>query len=108
MKGLEKYIKKHGRHFTERLAVEAVDNRWNTSEIEKCSQRIVYYNVSEATLGDIVFLTNMYYKTMSSQKPSKIKCVKYALSIIGKMETSGYAFNLWASENWDIDLNKYI
>lgn len=56
MKGLRKYIAKHGRHFTPELAAKVLDCKWNASEVEIASDRVVYYNVSGATLGDIVFL----------------------------------------------------
>lgn len=46
MKGLEEYISTHGRHFTERLAITVIDSKWSTSEIEKTSEAMVYYNVS--------------------------------------------------------------
>ena len=77
MKGLEKYISKHGRHFTERLAIAAIDSRWSSLEIEKSSEEMVYYNVSEATLGDIIFLVHKYKE--NNCYATKKKCLKYAL-----------------------------
>ena len=103
MKGLGKYIAKHGRHFTPELAVKVLDCKWNASEVERASDRVVYYNVSGATLGDIVFLTNLF-----SCSFSKRKCIKYALEIVGNVNTNGYAFNAWLLSNEDIDLNSYI
>lgn len=48
MKGLRKYITKHGRHFTPELAAKVLDCKWNASEVEIASDRVVYYNVSGA------------------------------------------------------------
>lgn len=103
MKGLRKYIAKHGRHFTPELAAKVLDCKWNVSEIERASDRVVYYNVSGATLGDIVFLTNLF-----SCSFSKRRCIKYALEIVENVDTNGYAFNAWLLSNEDIDLNSYI
>ena len=58
MKGLRQYIKKHGKHFTEELAYKTAGKRWSSTQIEKATQREVYYNVTASTLGDIVYLAN--------------------------------------------------
>lgn len=106
MKGLEVYISKHGRHFTERLAIAAIDSRWSSSEIERSSEAMVYYNVSEATLGDIVFLVNKYKK--NNCRATKKKCLRYALDIVGNYNTNGFAFNLFSLMNSSIDLKEYV
>lgn len=98
MKGLRKYIAKHGRHFTPELAAKVLDCKWNASEVEIASDRVVYYNVSGATLGDIVFLTNLFSCSL----------LKYALEIVGNVNTNGYAFNAWLLSKEDVDLNGYI
>lgn len=103
MNGLRKYMAKHGRHFTLELAVKVLDCKWNVSEIEKAFDRVVYYNVSEATLGDIVFLVNLFSYSLPKQE-----CIRYALNIVGDINTNGYAFNVWLLSNEDIDLNKYV
>lgn len=33
---------------------------------------------------------------------------RYALEIVGDVNTNGYAFNAWLLSNEDIDLNRYI
>ncbi len=106
MKGLEEYISKHGSHFTEKLAIAVIDSKWSTSEIEKTSEAMVYYNVSEATLGDIVFLVNKYKK--NHYHASKKRCLKYALDIVGDYNSNGYAFSLFSLINSNIDLKDYI
>jgi len=103
MKGLRRYIAKHGRHFTVELAMKVIDCKWGSSEVENASDRAVYYNVSEATIGDIVFLTNLF-----SESFSKRRCIKYALEIVGNVDRNGYAFDAWLSSHEDIDLTEYI
>lgn len=46
----------HGRHFTEELVRDAIYNRWSSLEIRKASEGQVYYNVSKATLDDVVYM----------------------------------------------------
>ena len=58
MKGLEEYIKKHGRHFTEELAHDVMGRYWTFEDIEASLQKKVYYNVSGCTSGDIVYYAN--------------------------------------------------
>lgn len=106
MKGLKEYISKHGRHFTEKLAIAVMDSKWSSSEIERSSETMVYYNVSEATLGDIVFLVNKYKKNHC--RATKKKCLKYALDIVGDYSSNGYAFTLFSLMNSSIDLKEYI
>lgn len=113
MKGVNKYIKKYGRHFTEKLATDAVKCRWNIGEINKTLNKKVWYNVSEATTGDILFLTNLagsFGKCFSID--SKSKCVDFALAIVGNVEHNGIAFETWLSimkkVGKDFDFSGYI
>lgn len=106
MKGLKEYIARHGRHFTESLAVMAVDGKWCPSDVEKTSETMVYYNVSEATLGDMVFLVNLY--NIMNRHASKRACVKYAIDVIGDVTMNGYAFSLWLTWNNDVNLYDFI
>lgn len=106
MKGLKEYISKHGNHFTEKLAIAVMDSKWSSSEIEKSSETMVYYNVSEATLGDIVFLVNKYKKNHC--RATKKRCLKYALDIVGNYSSNGYAFTLFSLMNSGIDLKEYV
>lgn len=106
MKGLKEYISKHGNHFTEKLAIAVMDSKWSPSEIKRSSETMVYYNVSEATLGDIVFLVNKYKKNHC--RATKKKCLKYALDIVGDYSSNGYAFILFSLMNSNIDLKEYV
>ena len=79
MKGLRKYIAKHGKHLTEQLAVDALECRWNIPEVVKATESKVYYNVSEATLGDIVLMVNHFNSCFIDA--NKYDCVKWALKL---------------------------
>jgi len=103
MKGLRQYIARHGKHFTVRLAGDVLECKWNHLEVERVTEARVYYNVSGATLGDMVFLVNLF-----SDSFPKRRCVGYALEIIGDVSKEGYAFDAWAMGNEDIDLREYI
>ena len=45
MKGLRQYIRKHGRHFTEELAMTVTKGRWDPSEIMKKAESMVIVKV---------------------------------------------------------------
>lgn len=107
MDGIEKYIAKYGRHLTNKLA-DTTNTKWCTDEIEKASAPLVYYNVSQSTIGDIAFLANLFYRKQKACHPYKQMCIKYALSIIENINAEGIAFELWLSENKGFDLEKYI
>ena len=106
MKGLRKYIAKHGKHLTEQLAVDALECRGNIPEEVKATESKVYYNVSEATLGDIVLMVNHFNSCFIDA--NKYDCVKWALSKVGDVNTNGYAFEILIESYNDIDLRKYI
>jgi hypothetical protein len=106
MKGLEEYIKVHGRHFTEELAYEAVGQKWKAAQIAKVAQSRVYYNVTESTLGDMTFLTNF-----KGKQHSLSQAVNWALAIIGDFFLMENPFNSWVeifAERDDFDFTPYI
>ena len=81
-------------HFTEQMAVKAIRSKWESIEVKRSIEGRVYYNVSSATLGDIIFLVNYYYCTYHAHKT---KCIKYALDVISDTSAVGYAYKLWLS-----------
>lgn len=103
MKGLRKYIARHGRHFTVELAMDVIDCKWNADEVRRASEALVYYNVSRATLGDMVFLANLFAYDLP-----KRKCIRYALDMVGNVEAEGRAFCAWLRSDDNIDLSRYI
>lgn len=109
MKGLGKYIKKYGKHFTEQLAMSVTSGRWDSSEIMKKAEDMVYYNVTGSTVGDIVFLANYAKDTGRAFYKSKHNCVKFALKIVGEYALhDGVMFNKWVGDTKDFDFTPYI
>jgi hypothetical protein len=103
MKGLRKYLKKYGPHFTEKLASKVVYKRWSMKDIINTSNRKVYYNVTDSTDGDMFFLVN-YFGT----RFNKIDAVNLMLTLVGDYYSTGIAFMYWCSINEDFDLTAYI
>ena len=113
MKGLEQYISKHGKHFTEQLALAVTDGRWDGVKVEKAAQRKVYYNVTGSTLGDMVYLTNwadMEYSLASKNHKATIdRCLRYTIYIIGNYAFhEGLPFQEWLEDLADFDFTPYI
>lgn len=108
MKGLKEYIAVHGRHFTLELVRDAIYNRWSSLEIRKTSEGQVYYNVSSATMGDMVYLVNLYHQVFKAFHPRKNVCMKFAFGIIGNVNAREYAFNHWILQGNSIDLRNYV
>jgi hypothetical protein len=109
MKGLQQYIRKHGLHFTVELALKAGGNRWSEDYVLKKSHGKVYYNVIEATLGDMVFLTNRG----ASKAYSVSRSIHYTLDIVGDYSyNNGKLFLDWLdsiiSSGTDFDFTDYI
>lgn len=99
LKGLFKYLLKHGGHFTEELAIDAIHCRWNPFDVMNTTQRLVYYNVTGATVGDIVYLMNKAAVDCHRFHPSKIDCAKKALFIVGDYKGGRcYAFKQFIKE----------
>lgn len=103
MKGLKRYLARHGRHFTVKLAMDVIDCKWDANEVKKASDAMVYYNVSKSTLGDMVYFANLFAYDLP-----KRRCIEYALEMVGNVYAEGRAFNAWITLDEDIDLGKYI
>lgn len=109
MKGLEEYIKKHGKHFTEKLAYDAaLSKRWNKKQIEDAIQGKVWYNVTGSTIGDIIYLVNECYDDgligdmVGYNKKSR--CISYTLLYIGDFKNyGGRLFDQWLEEIEHLD-----
>jgi len=111
MKGLEEYVKKHGRHFTEKLANDAGRRKWNAEKIRLSAQKKVYYNVTGSTLGDMVYLMDMFCYHLSDQYTPG-KCLKLMLSWVGDYNKTGSPFCIWLTsltiKEKDFDFTPYI
>jgi len=109
MRGLKAYIRKHGRHFTEKLAMTVTKGKWGSSEIMEKAESMVYYNVTGSTIGDIVFLANYAKDTGKSFYKTKHNCVRFALCIVEEYALrDGAVFKKWLGDNKDFDLMQYI
>ena len=109
MKGLKQYIRKHGRHFTEELAIDATGGRWGKEDILDKVETYVYYNVTESTVGDILFLVNFAKDSGKPCLKTKHQCIKFALYIVGEYAMhDGVMFDKWADHATDFDLTHYI
>ena len=105
MKGLEQYLEKYGKHFTNELVKDVIDLKWSPKEIEDSAQRRVYYNVTESTLGDMVYLVHYF-------SDNKTRGIKDMLAYIGDVRNNGTAFTEWiycaALTGRHIDFTPYI
>lgn len=109
MKGLKQYIRKHGKHFTEKLAMSATKGKWNTEEIVSKVETYVYYNITESTVGDIVFLVNFAKDSGRDFLKTKHQCIKFALCIVGEYAMhGGVIFSKWAMDKKDFDLTEFV
>lgn len=106
MNGLEEYIKRHGRHLTERLALDSTEVRWSAAKVRKAVERRVYYNVTKSTVGDMVYLANEYHARCP--RHHKVQCIKYVLRIVGDVAMEGYAFDDWLARDGSVDLGEYM
>lgn len=109
MKGLKQYIRRHGRHFTEELAL-AVTDKWNVEQVMSSAQKKVYYNVTSATDGDIVYLVNA---CNALDGLSKGESLNISLSIVGDyIGGKEYAFRYFIGtaklHKPDFDFTPYI
>ena len=109
MKGLKEYIKKHGNHFTEQLALTVTDGRWDGVRVEKAAQRRVYYNVTGSTLGDMVYLVNKVHSDGLLVKDTIVQCVAFMLCVISSYDNGrDAAFSDWLEDLTDFDFTPYI
>jgi hypothetical protein len=109
VKGLKRYIKKHGRHFTEELALSVTNGRWRSSEVMEKAQSMVYYNVTGSTVGDMVFLANYAKDTGKPFYRTIHNCVRFALCIVGEYALrNGAMFSKWVGDTKEFDLTPYI
>lgn len=97
MKNVRDYIKKHGRHFTVGLARKAVPQKWSLRQIRKAMDRKVWYNVIDATDGDILYLTNLAHSLGISPIG---KCVDFTIGILGNYAFhGGSVFKAWLADD---------
>lgn len=109
----DEYVKKHGYHFTEELAehisqmmvnVNGQEHSWTAAQVKKAMESLGLMPLgktkTEATLGDITYLANMYYSDLYPEiLKDEASCIKTAHKIA--MDPDGYkgmVFCRWTSD----------
>ena len=104
MKGLKKYIDRYGYHFTESLSHDVSKHRWTSKDLIKRLENKVYYNVTESSLGDMLYIINACDDTKSGKEG-----IKYMLSIVEDFNYyGGKIFKEWLHQVEDFDFTPYI
>lgn len=123
----ESYVKKHGYHFTEALAehvsklmvnANGQEHSWTASQVKRAMESLGL-NISaktktEATLGDLTYLANMYYADLYPDPlKEEASCLRTAYKIA--MDPDGYKgmiFCRWTADAIglavNIDWKKFI
>lgn len=111
MKGLKEYVEKHGKHFTEELAGAVSKRKWNASKVVRDSQKKVYYNVTGSTVGDMVYMMDMFWYYLAEQYTYGMS-MKLMLRWVGNYNKTGSPFSMWLGSldynNKDFDFTPYI
>lgn len=122
----DEYVKKHGYHFTEALAehvsrmmenANGEQHSWTTAQVKKAMESLGLMPIgktkSEATLGDITYLANMYYADLYPDPfKDEASCLRAAYRIA--VDPDGYkgmVFCRWTADAIgkaiDIDWKKF-
>jgi len=105
MKGLKEYIRKNGKHITEKL-LRTINGKWSVKDIEKSAQKEVYYNVTDASKADLAYHVNRIHKDTGW---SKRKCLIKSLDIIGNYKVGrNLALRDFIQREKDFDFTPYI
>ena len=103
MEGLQQYVDKHGKHFTESLAYNVAGRHWSADKIIGALSSKVYYNVSGCTLGDIVYCVNrMNFSTKRDVQNFLLK------DVLCNVDMSDRLFGEWVEGNEYFDLTPYL
>ena len=123
----DEYVKKHGYHFTEALAehvsgmmenANGEQHSWTTAQVKKAMEGLGLMPIgktkSEATLGDITYLANMYYADLYPDPfKDEVSCLRAAYRIA--VDPDGYkgmVFCRWTADAIgkaiDIDWKKFV
>ena len=122
----EEYVKKHGYHFTEALAehvskmmenANGEEHTWTAQQVKKAMENLSLMplgeTVTQATLGDVTYLANMYYADLYPDPfKDEVSCLKAAHKIAkDKDGYKGMIFCRWTADaigkNIKIDWKKF-
>lgn len=126
-KGYSEYVEKHGYHFTEALAehvskmmenASGQEHSWTAAQVKKAMESLgllpISKTKSEATLGDITYLANMYYADLYPDPfKDEASCLRAAYRIA--VDPDGYkgmVFCRWTADAigkaLSIDWDKFV
>lgn len=115
----EEYVEKHGYHFTETLAehiskkmvnANGATHSWNASQVKGAMESLGLYplgnNKTEATLGDLTYLANMYYADFYPDVlKDEASCLKAAYKIATDPDGyKGMVFCRWTADAIGLDV----
>ena len=123
----DEYVKKHGYHFTEALAehvsrmmenANGEQHSWTAAQVKKAMESLGLMPIgktkSEATLGDITYLANMYYADLYPDPfKDEASCLRAAYRIAVVPDGyKGMVFCRWTADAIgkaiDIDWKKFM
>lgn len=112
-KGYSKYVAKHGYHFTDALAehvskmmvnANGQEHSWTAIQVKKAMEGLNLILSSktktEATLGDVTYLANMYYSDLYPELfKDEASCIKAAYKIASDPDGyKGMIFCRWTAD----------
>lgn len=122
----EEYVEKHGYHFTEALAehlskrmvnANGMNHSWTASQVKGAMESLGLLPLgktkSEATIGDLTYLANMYYADLFPDVlKDEASCLKAAHKIAADPDGyKGMVFCRWTADaiglDEDIDWKKF-
>lgn len=109
----DEYVKKHGYHFTEALAehiskmmknANGLTHSWTSMQVKSAMESLglmpLGHTKSEATLGDVTYLANMYYADLF---PDPLKDEASCLKVAYKVATDPDGYNGMVFCRWTAD-----
>lgn len=97
-KGYTEYVKKHGYHFTDKLAeyvsammvnANGLKHSWTANQVKKSMESLGLSIPENITIGDVTYLANMYYSDfMPEPLKDEASCLKAAYRIA--VDPDGY------------------
>ena len=115
----EEYVEKHGYHFTEALAehvskkmvnANGMAHSWTAEQVKKAMESLSLLPLgktkTEATLGDITYLANMYYADFFPEVlKDEVSCLKAAHKIATDPDGyKGLVFCRWTADAIGLDV----
>ena len=104
----ESYIKKHGKHFTNKLAEYAsrqminangTNHRWDAEAMQRNLSASGYTIPDTSTIGDIAYTANMAYADFFPDLITEQQCIKYAMLIANDPDGyEGIQFSRWIAD----------